>query len=76
MEDQKMRIPIKLQVINYEDEQNQLGKFYVSTNDRLSKKQAEDILNENNVEYKQVFQVRKEEVIIKVTIEEIEDLIQ
>ncbi len=76
MEDQKMRIPIKLQVINYEDEENQLGKFYVSTNDRLSKKQAEDILNENNVEYKQVFQVRKEEVILKVTIEEIEDLIQ
>lgn len=69
-----IEVPVKLQVINYEDENSELGKFYTSTNERLSKKQAEEILQESNVEFKTIFQVRKEEVIIELTVDQLEEL--
>jgi len=68
-----IEVPVKLQVINYEDENSELGKFYTSTNERLSKKQAEEILQESNVEFKTIFQVRKEEVIIEITVDQLEE---
>lgn len=69
-----IEVPVKLQVINYEDENSELGKFYTSTNERLSKKQAEEILQESNVEFKTIFQVRKEDVIIEITVDQLEEL--
>lgn len=69
-----IEVPVKLQVINFEDENSELGKFYTSTNERLSKKQAEEILQESNVEFKTIFQVRKEEVIIELTVDQLEEL--
>lgn len=68
-----IEVPVKLQVINFEDENSELGKFYTSTNERLSKKQAEEILQENEIDFKTIFQVRKEDVIIEMTMEQLEE---
>lgn len=69
-------IEVKLQKIYYEDESTNLGIHYTTSPDRITMKQAEEILTEKEIEFKSVFQVRKENVEIELSSKELEELIE
>jgi len=69
-----MEVPIKLQNIYFETVDNELGVFHTNEKDRISKYQASEILEKNGIEFESIFQVRKEDVIIQLSIEQLEEL--
>lgn len=71
-----MIIKSKVQVISFETSDGSLGKFLHGSNERITIKQAEQILNDSEVEFKTVFQVRKEEVEFDIPDNELEKYIK
>ncbi|HSH51879.1 MAG TPA: hypothetical protein VK982_09185 [Bacteroidales bacterium] len=69
----KMDIPVKLQNIYFETVEKELGIFHTNQKERISKDEAAEILQENGVEFESIFQVRKEDVVIQLTMEELEN---
>ena len=71
----EITIETKLQKIYFEDTQGNLGTHFITENERVTIKQAEEILTEKGIEFKTIFQVRKENVEIHLTHEELETLL-
>lgn len=69
-------LPVKLQKIYFENENSELGTHYTTSTERLTIKQAEEILDAKEIEYKSVFQVRKETVDIELTETQLHQLIK
>lgn len=73
---QNIELAVKLQKIYFEDQSGELGKFHSTESERISIKRAEEILVENEIPFETVFQVRKEETTIEMTMEQLQGFIK
>lgn len=70
-----IKLPVKLQKIYFQDDNSDLGIHYVANTERITMNQAEEILQEKGITFKQVFQVKKETVELELTEEQLQELI-
>lgn len=73
--DSKITLTVKLQTIYYEDNTGNLGIFNTGEKERITQKQAKEILYNNGINFNSVFQVRKEDVTLELTNEQLQDMI-
>lgn len=73
---EKITLEIKLQNIYFQDKKNELGIFHTGEKERLTINKAKEILEENEIEFQSIFQVRKENVEIELSTVQLENLIK
>lgn len=72
----QVELRAKVQVITYEYADGFLGKEYATSEKRISLQEAAEILNDREIEYKEIMKVKYEYITLKMSTESIGQYIQ
>lgn len=68
-------LKVKVQIIYYQTHKEELGKSYATSNKRITVSEAESILEDRDVQYKEVLKVKYEYIELDVPLNELENYI-
>lgn len=69
-------LKVKVQIIYYQTEKEELGKSYATSNKRITVSEAESILEDRDIQYKEVLKVKYEYIELDVPLNELENYIK
>ena len=71
-----LKLKTRVQVIYYQSDQSDLRKEYATSEKRISLDEAEEILQERNIAFEQIFKVQYERHTLELKSEEFENYIK
>ena len=68
-------LKVKVQIIYYQTDKDELGKSYATSEKRITVSEAESILVDRDIQFKEVLKVKYEYIELEVPLNELENYI-